>query len=216
MTASLHPLNIAKLRFSFETKPHGEDNFARVIRGHDNELERDIAVKVLSPLATQFSPPEQERFRREARILARLSHPNIPSVYDVDFRPGHFIIISQFVEGTNLREILDEQGSIDFDRARSWFHQIASALEHEELHDFLLAQLGARDNEVFALMLLDVHKKLIEYVELFPAPSTAPRSIRAKSSNGSSTRAPSPSWSRTTTRAATPSRRRRIAWSPGA
>ena len=117
-------------RFSFETKPHGEAGFARVIRGRDNELERDIAVKVLNPLATQFSPPEQERFRREARILARLSHPNIPSVYDVDFRPGHFIIISQFIEGTNLREILDEQGSIDFDRARSWFHQIASALEH--------------------------------------------------------------------------------------
>src|SRR4051812_9370640 len=68
-------------RFSFETQPHGEGGFARVIRGRDNELERDIAVKVLNPLATQFSPPEQERFRREARILARLSHPNIPSVY---------------------------------------------------------------------------------------------------------------------------------------
>ena len=117
-------------RFSFETRPHGEGGFARVIRGHDNELERDIAVKVLNPLATQFSPPEQERFRREARILARLSHPNIPSVYDVDFRPGRFIIISQFIEGTNLRDILDEQGSIDFDRARNWFHQIASALDH--------------------------------------------------------------------------------------
>ena len=38
---------------------------------------------------------------------------------------------------------------------------------NEELHDFLLAQLGARDNEAFALMLLDVHKRLIEYVELF-------------------------------------------------
>jgi serine/threonine protein kinase len=117
-------------RFSFETRTHGKGGFARVIRGRDNELERDIAVKVLNPLATQFSPPEQERFRREARILGRLSHPNIPSVYDVDFRPGRFIIVSQFIEGTNLCEILDEQGSIDFDRARSWFHQIASALEH--------------------------------------------------------------------------------------
>lgn len=117
-------------RFSFETRPHGEGGFARVIRGRDNELERDIAVKVLNPLATQFSPPEQERFRREARILARLSHPNIPSVYDVDFGPGRFVIISQFVEGTNLRGILDEEGPIDFDRVRNWFHQIASALDH--------------------------------------------------------------------------------------
>lgn len=38
---------------------------------------------------------------------------------------------------------------------------------NQKLHDFLLAQLGARDNEVFALMLMDVHHRLIEYVELF-------------------------------------------------
>lgn len=40
-------------------------------------------------------------------------------------------------------------------------------LNNAALHDFLLTQLGARDNEVFALMLLDVQKRLIEYVELF-------------------------------------------------
>ena len=117
-------------RFSFESRPHGEGGFARVIKGRDKALERDIAVKVLNPLATQFSVPEQERFRREARILARLSHPNIPSVYDVDFSPGRFLIVSQFIEGTNLRQFVDEQGAIEFDRARVWFRQIASALEH--------------------------------------------------------------------------------------
>jgi DNA repair protein RadC len=40
-------------------------------------------------------------------------------------------------------------------------------LNNADLHDFLLTQIGARDNEVFALMLLDVHHRLIEYVELF-------------------------------------------------
>ena len=117
-------------RFSFDSKPYGEGGFARVIRGRDNALERDIAVKVLNPLATQFSPAEQERFRREARILARLSHPNIPSVYDVAFGAGQFLIVSQFIEGANLRQIINDQGPIDFDRARIWFHQIASALDH--------------------------------------------------------------------------------------
>jgi predicted Ser/Thr protein kinase len=120
----------AQARFSFDSRPYGEGGFACVIRGRDNVLERDIAVKVLNPLATQFSQLEQERFRREARILARLSHPNIPSVYDVDFSPGHFLIVSQFIEGANLRQIISEQGPIDFDRARIWFHQIASALDH--------------------------------------------------------------------------------------
>lgn len=66
-------------------KPHGEDGFGKVIKGRDNALERDIAVKVLNPLLTQFSEEERERFKREARILARLSHPNTPAVYDVVF-----------------------------------------------------------------------------------------------------------------------------------
>ncbi len=69
-----------------------------MIKGRDNVLERDIAVKVLDPLATELPEPDQERFRREARILAKLSHPNIPAIYDVDFRPGKFLIIFQFIE----------------------------------------------------------------------------------------------------------------------
>ena len=117
-------------RFSFEPRPHGEGGFARVIRGRDKYLERDIAVKVLNPLATKFSEPEQERFRREARILARLSHPNIPSIYDVDFGPGRFLIIFQFIEGKTLRQLIEEEGAADIGRVRTWFRQIASALDH--------------------------------------------------------------------------------------
>jgi serine/threonine-protein kinase len=117
-------------RYEFEPKPHGEGGFARVIRGKDLELERDVAVKVLNRLATQFSPSEQERFRREARTLARLSHPNIPSIYDVDFGPGKFLIYFQFIEGTTLRKILDDEGVADFPRVQSWLKQVASALDH--------------------------------------------------------------------------------------
>jgi len=86
-------------RFTFEDKPHGAGGFARVIRGRDNDLERDIAVKVLDPLATSFAKSDQERFRREARILAKLSHPNIPAIFDVQFTPEHFLIIFQFIDG---------------------------------------------------------------------------------------------------------------------
>jgi serine/threonine protein kinase len=117
-------------RFSFDTKPHAEGGFARVIKGRDNYLERQIAVKILNPLATQFAPADQERFRREARILARLSHPNIPSIYDVDFGPGRFIIVSQFIEGPTLRSLIEQEGVIDLSKAQLWFRQIGSALDH--------------------------------------------------------------------------------------
>jgi serine/threonine-protein kinase len=117
-------------RFSFQETLHGAGGFAKVIRGKDNALERDIAVKYLNPLATEFSSADQERFRREARILAKLSHPRIPAIYDVDFDNGKFLIIFQFIEGLTLREILTSEGPVPISQARVWFQQLASALDH--------------------------------------------------------------------------------------
>ena len=117
-------------RFTFQTAIHGAGGFAKVIRGKDNELDRDIAVKVLNQLATEFEDEDRERFRREARILAKLSHPNIPSIYDIQFSKDHFLIVFQFIEGKTLRETLSESGPVPIALARRWFHQIASALEH--------------------------------------------------------------------------------------
>src|SRR5712691_111811 len=113
----------AGTRFSFESKPHGEGGFGRVIKGRDKYLERDIAVKVLNPLFTEFSPPERERFKREARILASLSHPNVPAIYDVVFGPTDFLLVFQFIEGKTLRDILDEEGAADLGKVQLWFRQ---------------------------------------------------------------------------------------------
>ncbi len=62
-------------------------------------------------------------------MLASLSHPNIPAIYDVDFSPGKFSIVFQYIEGQSLRKVID-QGPVQIGIARVWFHQIASALEH--------------------------------------------------------------------------------------
>ena len=117
-------------RFTFQPTIHGAGGFAKIIRGRDNELERDIAVKVLDQLATEFGEEDRSRFRREARILARLSHPNIPSIYDIQFTKDHFLIIFQFIEGKTLRDVISESGPVPMALARRWFHQLASALEH--------------------------------------------------------------------------------------
>lgn len=117
-------------RFTFQEAPHGAGGFAKVIKGRDNLLERDIAIKVLDSLATEFTEADQERFRREARILARLSHPNIPAIYDVDFGPGKFSLIFQFIDGINLRQLIAKEGPCQLNEARRWFRQIASALEY--------------------------------------------------------------------------------------
>jgi serine/threonine-protein kinase len=63
-------------------------------------------------------------------MLAKMSHPNIPAIYDVDFKPGHFLIMFQFIEGTNLRDTINQKGPVQISIARHWFHQIASALDY--------------------------------------------------------------------------------------
>ena len=117
-------------RFVYQEDLLGSGGFGKVRRGRDVVLERDIAIKTLDPLTVEFSEPEQERFRREARVLAKLSHPNIPAIYDVDFSSGRFSIIFQYIEGNNLRKVIEEKGPVPIPAGRIWFNQIASALEH--------------------------------------------------------------------------------------
>jgi len=123
-------------RFTFEPGVHGAGGFARVIKGRDNVLERDIAVKVLDPIVTAF-PEDQERFRREARILARFSHPHIPVIYDIDFSDGGFLIIFQFIEGITLRKLIDDEGPANIGQVRTWFQQVALALDYAHSMDIV-------------------------------------------------------------------------------
>lgn len=117
-------------RYRVEKEPIGAGGFGRVIKGFDTFLERDIAVKILDPLITQFDKREQERFKREARILAKISHPNIPSIYDVKFDTEEFLIIFEYVEGKTLRELIEGEGPCQIGEAKDWFQQIAMALDH--------------------------------------------------------------------------------------
>lgn len=117
-------------RFQFEPKAHGAGGFGIVVKGRDTVLERDIAVKVLNPLATVFSDTEQQRFHREARVLASLSHPNIPSIYDVMLGKDQFLIVFEFIEGRTLKERIESGGPCQLVDVKTWFTQIAAALEH--------------------------------------------------------------------------------------
>lgn len=117
-------------RYEFQLETIGSGGFGKVRCGRDTELDRAVAVKILNPILSALSEAEQERFRREARTLAKLSHPNIPAVYDVDFSPGKFEIYFQFIDGQNLKKIIEQNGPAQISAARTWFHQIASALEH--------------------------------------------------------------------------------------
>ncbi len=84
----------------------GEGAYGRVYLGFDEELQRQVAVKV--PTKARFQKPEDaEAYLAEARVVASLDHRNIVPVYDVGrTRDGSIYVVSRFVEGSTLRDLI--------------------------------------------------------------------------------------------------------------
>jgi serine/threonine protein kinase len=105
----------------------GEGGMARVYKAYHTRLQRDVAIKIiLSEIANHAE--FQERFAREARIIARLEHPNIVAVYDFGEINNLTYLVMQYVGGGTLREQLQEERPIDPRRAGNYAEQMAHAL----------------------------------------------------------------------------------------
>jgi len=87
----------------------GSGGMASVYRGFDTRLERRVAVKILHP-SLSADPAMVERFRREARSVAMLSHPNLVSLIERGADEGREFIVFEYVEGESLRRLLRERG----------------------------------------------------------------------------------------------------------
>ncbi len=88
--------------------PLGQGGMARVYRAHQENLDREVAVKVLPPW---YAADRNfvARFNLEARLIARLSHPNIVTIHDFSEQDGHLYIVMQLVDGGTLKHLLDTQ-----------------------------------------------------------------------------------------------------------
>ncbi|HXW61761.1 MAG TPA: protein kinase [Candidatus Acidoferrales bacterium] len=86
--------------------PVGAGGMGEVYRAFDARLGRDVALKILPPSFT-IEPHRLERFEQEARAVAALSHPNILAVFDIGQYQGSPFLVSELLEGENLRAILD-------------------------------------------------------------------------------------------------------------
>ncbi|MCA9076571.1 MAG: serine/threonine protein kinase, partial [Planctomycetaceae bacterium] len=85
----------------------GSGAFGTVWKARDTQLDRTVAVKL--PRSDQLDEGETEQFFREARAAAQLKHPHIVSVYEVGRHEQSIYIVSEFVQGANLREWLTGQ-----------------------------------------------------------------------------------------------------------
>ena len=105
--------------------------FGVVYRAHDEQLERDVAVKVL-PAGTLNNETSRRNFRKEALALAKLNHANIETVYEFGSQEGVDFLVMEYVAGKTLTEKLME-GSPQEKELISLAMQIVEAVE--EAHD---------------------------------------------------------------------------------
>jgi Tol biopolymer transport system component len=105
----------------------GAGGMGEVYRATDTSLGRDVALKIL-PAPFNADPERVARFRREARLLASLNHPNIAQIHGEAQANGVHAIILEFVEGESLARRID-RGALPFDEAIGIARQIADALE---------------------------------------------------------------------------------------
>jgi len=105
----------------------GAGGMANVYLAEDQELGRRVAIKMLDD---RHSSDEQfvERFRREAKNAAGLSHPNIVSIYDRGEAEGSYYIAMEYVEGRTLKELLVARGPSPLGIAIDYTRQILAAL----------------------------------------------------------------------------------------
>ncbi len=89
----------------------GRGGMGVVYKAQDTTLDRVVAFKVLPP-QVQKNPKAIELFLREAKAAARLTHPNIVTIYDAAEERGEYFIVMEFVEGQSLKEVLEKQGKL--------------------------------------------------------------------------------------------------------
>jgi eukaryotic-like serine/threonine-protein kinase len=111
----------------------GTGGMSSVYKSHDRLLERNVALKVLHP---HFGDDDEyvERFRREARAVAQLSHPNIVTVIDRGEADGHQFIVFELIDGENLKELVNRTGPLPARRAVDLAIAIAEALAFAHEH----------------------------------------------------------------------------------
>ncbi|HEV8253716.1 MAG TPA: protein kinase [Vicinamibacteria bacterium] len=104
----------------------GAGGMGEVYRARDERLARDVAVKLLPPAFTS-DPDRVKRFEQEARLAGALNHPNILTVYDVGVHDGSAYLVTELLEGENLRRRLSG-GALPAKRALEYAVQIARGL----------------------------------------------------------------------------------------
>src|SRR6476646_6950119 len=113
-------------RYKLEAKL-GSGGMSTVYLARDTTLDRQVAVKVLHREMSE-QEDQLQRFRQEARAVAKLSHPNVVAVIDAGEDGGHPYIVFEYVEGETLKQRIARVGALDPQEALAYAIEIARGL----------------------------------------------------------------------------------------
>jgi eukaryotic-like serine/threonine-protein kinase len=111
----------------------GHGGMSSVYRAHDSLLERNVALKLLHE---QYNRDDEfvERFKREARLVAQLQHPNIVTVIDRGEEDGRQYIVFEYIDGENLKERVVRKGRLEIHEALEISIEVAHGLAFAHAH----------------------------------------------------------------------------------
>jgi ABC-type branched-subunit amino acid transport system substrate-binding protein/predicted Ser/Thr protein kinase len=106
----------------------GRGGMGMVYLAHDLSLERPVAVKLIAPELAQ-DEEFRARFLREPKLAASLDHPNVIPIYEAGEHDGRLYLVMRYVEGSDLRTLLDREGKLSPERTLAILGQVADALD---------------------------------------------------------------------------------------
>ena len=106
----------------------GRGGMGVVYRAWDMSLDRRVALKLIAPELAQ-DERFRTRFLRESRLAASLDHPHVVPIHEAGERDGQLYLAMRYVEGSDLRTLLDREGKLSPERALGVLAQIADALD---------------------------------------------------------------------------------------
>jgi len=114
----------------------GRGGMGGVYKAHQLSLERPVALKILLPALSSDSS-FVKRFKREARAVAKLSHPNITQIYAIAEEQDLHFFSMEYIEGKTLDKVLEEKGKLEPNEAAQIISQTARALEHAHRNNII-------------------------------------------------------------------------------
>lgn len=105
----------------------GEGGMATVFLAEDAELERTVAIKIMRS-DLQARPGFAQRFIREARAAAKISHPHVVTIFGAGREMGLLYMAFEYLQGGDLQSRIDQQGAQDVDQTLSWLIQCTQGL----------------------------------------------------------------------------------------